>query len=205
VQVLPGDRILVAEYHGNRVTERDSTGKVLWEKEIAGPLMAQRLPNGHTFVATDSELVEFDRADKEVFRIQRSGDKIMKALKLPTGEIACLTSDARILRLDTAGKEVHAFSISLGTRLFGGRIHMLPNGRVLVPHNNENKVVEYDAGGKQVWEVSVEQPVAAVRLPNGNTLVTSMLPQRGAVEFDPAGEEKWSYRASTRVTRAVRR
>jgi hypothetical protein len=205
VQALPGDRILVAEYHGNRVTERDHAGKVLWEKDIAGPLMAQRLPNGHTFVATDSELVEFDRADKEVFRIQRSGDKIMKALKLPTGEIACLTSDARILRLDTAGKEIHAFSISLGTRLFGGRIHMLPNGRVLVPHNNENKVVEYDASGKQVWEVNVEQPVAAVRLPNGNTLVTSMLPQRGAVEFNPQGEEQWSYRASTRVTRAVRR
>jgi HEAT repeat protein len=206
VQPLSGDRLLVAEYHGNRVTERDSTGKVLWEKAITGPLVAQRLPNGNTFIATDSELIEYDRADKEVLHITRNiGERVMKAFKLANGEIACLTSDARIVRLDASGKELHGFNISLGTRLYGGRIHMQPNGRVLVPHNNENKVVEYDAAGKQVWEVNVEQPVAATRLPNGNTLVTSMLPQRGAVEFDPQGHEVWTYRSTTRVTRAVRR
>jgi hypothetical protein len=45
----------------------------------------------------------------------------------------------------------------------------------------------------------------ATRLPNGNTLVTSMSPQRGAVELDPAGKEVWSYKADSRVTRAYRR
>lgn len=207
VQPLPGDRLLVAEYHGNRVTERDvKTGEVKWQKEITGPLVAQRLPNGNTFVATDTELIEFDRADKEALHITRTtGERIMKAMKLLNGEIACLTSDMRILRLDAAGKELSGFQVSLGTRLYGGRIHMLPDGRVLVPHNSENKVVEYDSKGKQVWEVNVEQPVAATRLPNGNTLVTTMLPQRGAVEFDPQGQEIWSYRSTTRVTRAVRR
>jgi hypothetical protein len=206
VQPLSGDRLLVAEYHGNRVTERDTSGKILWEKSITGPLVAQRLPNGNTFIATDTELIEVDRADKEVIHITKEGgQRIMKAFKLANGEIACLTSDARIVRLDPTGKEVHGFQISLATRLYGGRIHMQPNGRVLIPHNNENKVVEYDASGKQVWEVTVEQPVAATRLPNGNTLVTTMLPQRGAVEFDPQGQEVWTYRSTTRVTRAVRR
>ena len=207
VQPLPGDRLLVAEYHGNRVTERDvKTGDVKWEKAITGPLVCQRLPNGNTFIATDTELIEYDRADKEVFHIvKNAGERIMKALKLANGEIAVLTSDTRIVRLDATGKELHSFAIALGTRLYGGRIHMLANGRVLIPHNNENKVVEYDPSGKQVWEVNVEQPVAATRLPNGNTLVTTMLPQRGAVEFDPQGHEVWTYRSTTRVTRAVRR
>jgi PQQ-like domain len=206
VQPLPGDRILVAEYHDNRVTERDTTGKILWRKEITGPLVAQRLPNGNTFIATDIDLVEFDRADKEVFHIvKNTGERIMKAFKLSNGEIAILTSDTRIVRLDTTGKELHSFTVALGTKLYGGRIHMLANGHVLIPHNNENKVVEYDAAGKQVWEVNVEQPVAATRLPNGNTLVTTMLPQRGAVEFNSQGETVWSYRSTTRVTRAVRR
>lgn len=207
VQPLAGDRMLVAEYHANVVTERDvKTGEVKWKKEITGPLVAQRLANGNTFVATDASLIEFDRTDKEVFHIvKNTGERVMKALKLANGEIAILTSDSRIVRVDVTGKELHSFNISLGTRLYGGRIHMLPNGRVLVPHNSENKVIEYDASGKQVWEVSVEQPVAATRLPNGNTLVTTMLPQRGAVEFDPQGHEVWSYRSTTRVTRAVRR
>ncbi len=207
VQPLGNDRLLVAEYHGNRVTERDvKTGEVRWEKAVTGPLVAQRLANGNTFIATDTELIEYDRADKEVFHIvKNAGERIMKAMKMPNGEIVVLTSDARIVRIDVRGKELSGFSISLGTRLYGGRIHMLANGHVLMPHNNENKVVEYNAAGKTIWEVNVEQPVAATRLPNGNTLVTTMLPQRGAVEFDPQGREQWSYRSTTRVTRAVRR
>lgn len=207
VQLVGEERVLVAEYHAGKVTERSvKTGEILWEKQVNGPLMAQRLPNGSTFVATDTQLLEFDAKDKETLNVSLpAGERIMKASKLPNGDIACLTSDARIVRLDPRGREINSFSISLATRLFGGRIHMQLNGRVLVPHNNENRVVEYDSRGRKVWEAEVEQPVAASRLPNGNTIVTTMLPQRGAVEFDRHGEEVWNYRHQTRVTRAYRR
>src|SRR5262249_22021030 len=33
-QLLPGDRVLVAEHHANRVTERSSKGQLLWEKGV---------------------------------------------------------------------------------------------------------------------------------------------------------------------------
>ena len=36
VQVLGPDRILVAEYNGQRVTERNRRGEVLWQKQVAG-------------------------------------------------------------------------------------------------------------------------------------------------------------------------
>src|SRR4030095_8790184 len=122
-------------------------------EDIAGPLVAHRLANGNTFIATDTDLVEYDRTDKEVFHVvKNAGERNMKAFKLANGEIAILTSDSRIVRVASTGKALHSFNISLGTRLYGGRIHMLPNGRVLVPHNSENKVVEYDSAGKQVWE-----------------------------------------------------
>jgi HEAT repeat protein len=206
VQYLPGDRLLIAEYHARRVTERNLKGEVLWEKEILGPLVAQRLPSGNTFIATDNRVFEVDRADKEVFAFSMAdGERIMKAVKLPNGEIACLTDASRVVRFDTTGKELFSYEVSLGMRLFGGRIYMLPSGRVLIPHNAENKVVEYDSRGKAVWEVSIEQPVAAVRLPNGNTLVTTMTPARGVVEFDRNGQEVWTYHTSSRITRALRR
>lgn len=202
-----GDRVLVAEYHAGRVTERlISTGEIKWEKRLVGPLVAQRLTNGHTFMATDSQFIETDQTGKDVLTINLpNGERNMKAMKLPSGEIACLTSEARVVRFDATGKELHSFTVSLGNRLFGGRIHMLPSGRVLIPHNGENKVVEYDANGKAVWEVQVDQPIAALRLPNGHTLITSMSPQRGTVEFDRHGQEVWSYSAGTRITRALRR
>lgn len=204
-QYLPGDHVLVAEYHASRVSERDLKGNIVWQKRIVGPLVGQRLANGHTFIATDSVLMEVDAKGNEVATATIPGERIMKAMKLPNGEIACLTTEAKMVRLDAAGKVLFSFNVPLTTKLFGGRVHMLPNGHVLVPHNGENKVVEYGGNGKAVWEVAVDQPVAATRLPNGNTLVTSMLPNQGAVELNRAGNVVWQYRANTRVTRALRR
>jgi hypothetical protein len=208
VQPLANGNVLVAEYHAGRVTERDRfRGEIKWEKAIGGPLMAQRLPNRNTFIATDSQCLEVDEKGNEVLSFTMPGtERLMKVTKLPNSEIVALTSEGRIIRMDEKGKELHSFDIDIGTKLFGGRLHVSPNGRVLVPHNSENKVVEYDAQGQSVWEVNVTQPVAATKLPNGHVLVTTMNPQTGAMEFDRMGREtEWNYRQNTRVTRALRR
>jgi len=48
-----GRPLLSAEHYGNRVTERDvHTSKVVWEYKIPRPVVAQRLSNGNTFIAT---------------------------------------------------------------------------------------------------------------------------------------------------------
>lgn len=208
VQFLANGNVLVAEYHANRVTERDRfKGEVKWQKEITGPLMAQRLPNRNTFMATDTMVLEVDEKGEEVYSFTMPvGERMMKVTKAPNGEIVAITSDSRVVRFDEKGKELGSFQINANARLFGGRIHVLANGRVLVPHHQENKVVEYDGTGQVVWEATVPQPVAAVRLPNGNTLVTTMQPQTGAMEFDRQGRETdWNFRHQTRVTRAIRR
>jgi hypothetical protein len=209
VQLLQGeDRILVAEHHGNRVTERDRRGKVLWEYRVPGPLAAQRLTNGNTFVTTRNRLFEVDKDGKEVWSYTRpAGDFFMKAVKLRNGDVACVTllGAARFVRLSPDGKdfkELRSFGVDLSTS--GGRIDVLPNGNVVVPEKDNNRVAEYDLNGRLVHELPVEEPVAAVRLPNGNTLVTSMTQHR-AVELTRDGREVWQYRADTRVTRAYRR
>jgi hypothetical protein len=207
LQMLPGDRLLVSEYHAGRVTERNFKGEVLWQHVVQNPLMAQRLPNGNTFISSDSQFIEIDRQGKEVFKHSLPNDeRIMKAAKLPNGDIVCMTDLTRVVRLDSKGNELKSFNIYLGKKLFGGRIHMLPSGNVLVPHNAEGKVVEYDINGKNVWQVHIDEPIAATRLANGNTLVTSMSPNNyRAVEYDQKGEVVWEYRSETRVTRAIRR
>jgi HEAT repeat protein len=203
-QILPGDHILVAENHANRITERNRRGEILWEKRVLQPLAAQRLPNGNTFIVTQAMLVEVDRAGKEVFSYSRPGDEaIMRGERLPNGDVACVTFQSRqFVRLDANGKEVQSFPVKVQTS--GGRIDVLPDGRVLVPEKDQNRIVEYDAQGKPVWEVPFQQPVAASRLSNGNTLVTSVNQNR-AVELDRTGKEVWEYKTNTRVTRAFRR
>jgi hypothetical protein len=120
---------------------------------------------------------------------------------------------SEFVQLDPAGRELQSFPVAVATS--GGRIDVLPNGRVLVPEKDRNRVAEYDRNGKAVWEVEFPQPVAAVRLPNGNTLVTSFNAENGiplpaarllpAVELDPTGNVVWHYGPQTRVTRAFRR
>jgi HEAT repeat protein len=207
-QWLPGNRILLAEHGANRVTERDLTGKVVWEKQFdrlaaeTGPLVAQRLPNGNTFIATNGQVIEVDKTGKEVWSYNRPLESIRKAQKLPNGDIALVTSSQRYVRVNPQLKDIHMFEADVRTN--GGRIDVLPNGNVIVPLKDSNRVVEYDPQGKTVWEVAIDEPVAAVRLPNGHTLITT-LNQNRAVEVDGIGKEIWEYKANTRVTRAWRR
>jgi HEAT repeat protein len=202
-QMLPGERVLVAENAANRVTERNLKGEVLWETKADAPLMAQRLPNGNTFIGTRTRLFEVTREGKEVFTYARpGGEMFMRAAKLRNGDIACVVAGSHFVRLDPAGKERQSFPVDIQT--YGGRIEVLPNGRVLVPQYGNNKVVEQDGQGKVVWEAEFAMPIIATRLPNGHTLITSFNQQR-AVEIDPNGKEVWEYKTETRVTRAWRR
>src|SRR5689334_2375837 len=72
-QVVGPDRILVVEYNAQCIGERKHNGDILWQKQLlnAGPLGAQRLRNGRTFLTCQSKLVEDDRDGREVFSINR--------------------------------------------------------------------------------------------------------------------------------------
>ncbi|HEV3235511.1 MAG TPA: HEAT repeat domain-containing protein, partial [Gemmataceae bacterium] len=202
-QMLPGERILVCEHNGNRVTERNRKNEVIWKHEVQEPIMAQRLPNGNTFIATRSELTEVTKDHKAIFSYTRpDGDMFMKAIKLRNGDVAYLVNQGKYVRMDTAGKELTTFPAAVQT--FGGRLEVLPNNHVLVPFLQANKVVEFDTKGKPVWEAAIDQPVAAVRLPNGHTLMTSMHQNR-AFEVNREGKQIWEFKAESRVTRAFRR
>jgi len=70
--------------------------------------------------------------------------------------------------------------------------HVRPTGTgtFLVPHMDLGKVVEYDGAGKPVWSVDAPSAWAAVRLKNGNTLISGN--QHGYVrEVNPKGLTVW--------------
>src|SRR5207247_1919842 len=75
IQALPNGNVLVAEYLASRVAERNRKGEIIWEKRIVGPLVGQRLGDGNTFIATDSLLIEVDRAGKSVMSITLPGER----------------------------------------------------------------------------------------------------------------------------------
>jgi HEAT repeat protein len=201
-QVLPGERVLVAEYSGQRVTERNLKGDVLWKKQLTSwPISAERLANGHTFIVCRNQLLEVDRSGRELLAINRPND-IMSARKLRDGQIVCVLNNRTVVRLDRSGKESKSFVVP---GVFTNANDILQNGHVLVPMAWQNRVAEYDGSGKEVWQASVMQAMSAHRLLNGHTLVGSQQHPTRLVELDRKGKEVWQHTSNTYVVRARRR
>jgi len=203
-QVLPGNRVLVAEHNLNRVTERDLKGTVLWEHRCNNqPVSLQRLANGNTFIATRSQLMEVDKSGKEVFSHNWPNGTILEAKKQKNGQYAFVTQNAEFIRIDKAGKQLKSTRVAQ-LQWYGCQIDILPNDHVLYPQYSSNKVTEYDGEGKVVWEANVQWPTSAFRLPNGNTLVACQQQQK-VFEINKAGKVVSEYKDTLHPMRAQRR
>jgi serine/threonine protein kinase/DNA-binding beta-propeller fold protein YncE len=219
-QVLPGERVLIAEAVGRRVTERDFGGNILWDvANLPGHLCnVQRLANGNTFIALHGSkgvLMEVDRAGKTVgkFEVAVDGPILVGARKLDNGKMIYLLSSglgaSACVWMDTTGKEIKRFIIpeTKGPRSglaqgggpgdsYAGNIDVTPEGHLVFVAQQENKIVEFDTDGKLVWQVKYAQALAvhATRLPNGNTLATSLdRTENAVVELDKEGKIVWHY------------
>jgi HEAT repeat protein len=205
-QILPGNRVLIAEYFGNRVTERDHTGKILWQApNLPGtPMNVQRLANGNTFIATYGApkkggcvLVEVDRASKTVATFNNVGNApyVRAAYKMADGRMICCVTPNSCVQLDATGKEIKRFQVPLGFLAgfqYFGNIDVSPKGHIIFVQN-ANTVVEYDPDGKLIWQTNVANANRATRLANGNTLVGVMA--GGVIELDQTGKTVWHYQS----------
>ena len=189
VEPLPRDRVLVCEYRGHKVTERDFTGKVHWEFAINFPLAVQRIPGGGCLIAGRREIVCVNR-DKTV-RFRFNKENISGAVRRPDKSIVIVTNVGICETVDENGATLSSFSIGRGLQILS--VQMLPGGRLLIPDYSDNRVVEYNAAGQQVWEAEFARPNAAVRFPNGKTLVSSRINSRIA-ELDAEGHVLREFR-----------
>ena len=73
------------------------------------------------------------------------------------------------------------------------RARYTAQGTYLVPFLNMNQVVEYDKDFKEIWRYDVNTPWAAIRLPNGNTLITNER-DISTLEVNPKGETVWELK-----------
>jgi HEAT repeat protein len=189
VQVIGNDRILVAEYSAQRVTERNRRGEIIWQKQTQNcfPVAAQRLRNGHTFIACPNKLLEVDRAGNEVFSINRPQHDVIMARRMRDGQIVLISQQQqKCIRLDATGKELKSFPLQFAWQT---GVDILPNGHVIIPATWVNKLTEYDTEGKTVVDLNVNQPWAATRMKNGNFLMAPQQWPSELVEMDASGKQ----------------
>ena len=75
------------------------------------------------------------------------------------------------------------------------RVRMTSSGTYLVPFLEMGRVVEYDKGFNEVWSYTINSPWAAVRLHNGDTLITDERDELTR-EVNRAGKTVWELRLS---------
>ncbi len=202
--VLPGNRVLIAECQGKRVTERDFKGNILWQKEGLGSKTcnAQRLSNGNTFIATDNELLEVDRSGRTLW--SRPFPNLHAAYKSPDGVITCLDGAGQCIRLSSDGRELKRFPSGRSqTNWHYSGIDVTANGRILISQVGVDRLLEVDTEGKSLWHAPAPGIITATRLPNGHVLVGSI--NQPLTELDQAGKVVWEYKAGMVVWRARRR
>lgn len=101
---------------------------------------------------------------------------------------------AKILIINTATntilKEVLIPTTSTGTHGQFRHVRLTDKGTVVVGHMGEGKVSEYTLDGKEIWSVAAQNVWSAIRLKNGNTLLSG--DSKGYTrEVDPAGNTVW--------------
>jgi hypothetical protein len=189
-QVLPGQRVLVAEEQTSRVVEYDLNGKNLWEKNINDgvqqPIVVQRGRDGHTFVGCRNFVMEFDRDGKRLYHINR-GEYLVGAAKFRDGTIATLSNQGHYTRFDSAGKEIKSYNVTVNNvRMNINYAVLLPNDHVLY-YSQQGKLVEATPEGKNVLDVTIQAWGYPCRLPNGHTLAPNMNTTQ-VTELDQAGK-----------------
>ena len=202
-QMLPGQRLLVAEQNLNRVSERDLKGKVLWEKQFGQPIFVRRLRNQQTLIGGRNQILLIDANGKDVFTRPVLNETILTVNALPNGHIAYFTFQGTYVLLDRTGKEIK--TINIGANVMNANsAEILPGDRVLAGWVNTNRVAEFDAKGKVVWEANVPFPMGVTRLSGGKTLVGSN--NGHLIELDAHGKVVAEWKElPLRVSRAYRR
>ena len=196
-QVLPGNRVLIAEQSAKRVTERDMKGNTLWEYVTSeDTINCQRLPNGNTWIGTRNNVMEIRPNKSVVYKHQLSAQYMHGVRRLANGNSIGITSGGVIYEMNPAGKLVRTIIVPHeGT---WGDVDALPSGNLLVANYGTGFVREVDQTGKTVREVKTGAATGVERQSNGQLLVGGGENTR---LIDWSGRESWSAKSNGSVRR----
>jgi hypothetical protein len=160
------------------------------------------LSNGNILFSRMAYAAEVTPQKKVVWRLDApTGTEIHTVQPIGLDKVLLVENGipARLLVLNkkTGAVEVdHAMPYSgEGVHAEFRRIRMTAKGTYLAPFLQMDKVVEYDKNFNEVWSYHIPTPWAAIRLHNGNTLITD---ERETLtrEVNPKGETVWEYNLS---------
>jgi HEAT repeat protein len=199
MQLLPGNRILLAEEEEQRVTERDLRGKIGWQIQNSRvfPRVCQRLANGNTFIVGPGapapvDVLEVTSKGAVVYEGELGDleegvileDKQIDGVeKLANGRIVYGFKKGLIHEIESlTGPKAKTVSVKDPKAEFP--LECLPGGHYLLRFSEG--IGEVDSTGRTVWQYPGGR--LATRLRNGNTLLEG---KDRLLEVDRAGKTVW--------------
>ncbi len=153
-------------------------GQVAWQHEAPLSNDLWQLPDGHLLFTIGKGVLELDAQGDTVF-CYRSDCHVFACQRLPNGNTFVGECErGRLLEVSPKGRVIRSVSILpkgvfADDMAFMRNARQLSNGHFLVAHYRGEKIVEYDAKGRAVWEINTPgRAHSVIRLPNGNTLVS---------------------------------
>lgn len=183
-------------------------GEEIWNSGKKGARDGYVLPNGNILICWGDEVREYNANKEVIFTFKKSAAKneLGTAVRLENGNTLITESgiEPRLMEVDGAGK----IQLSVPLLPETDNIHMqtrmarkLSNGNYLVPHLLAFSVKEYTPVGEVVKTFKTDLPelggraaenwpFTAIRLKNGNTLVT-LTHGNKVIELNASGEIIW--------------
>jgi outer membrane protein assembly factor BamB len=183
-----------------RVLMLSPQGEVTWAHTAGNVHDIWRLPNGNVLFA-DGNITEVTPDHRVVFEYKpenQKGGGAYSCQRLANGNtVVGENASGRVVEVDGNGRTVFSFTTRYDSKNEHHHMRMvrkLDNGNYLVCHSGDNLVREYRPDGSTAWEKKTKAlAFAAVRLPNGNTLVSTL----GQVtEYDADGGQVWEFAAT---------
>lgn len=183
-----------------RVLILSPQGDVTWEHKAGNVHDAWRLPNGNILFA-DGNITEVTPDHKVVFEYKpenQKGGGTYSCQRLANGNtVVGENASGRVVEVDKDGNVVLSFMTRYESKNDHHHMRMvrkLSSGNYLVCHSGDNLVREYRPDGTTAWEKKTKAlAFAAVRLANGNTLISSLAQ---ITEYDRDGNPVWEFAAT---------
>lgn len=190
-------------------------GKVIWTYSIgSGPEFDDiwMLSNGNILFTRMSYVALITPDKKELWRYNCNSSKGMDHTEVhacqPIGldrvmfVVSGLPPKLMIVNIKTGKVEVEQVLPSNQPATVGDihpqcrRARITAQGTYLIPFLNMGCVIEYDKNFKEIWKYKSNKPWAAIRLKNGNTLITD---EMDAItrEVNRKGETVWEFNCKT--------
>jgi len=189
---------LISEHAHDRIALLNERGEVVWEYSLPHPQDVWMLTNGNILTTYYQGVREITRNKEIVWEYKtKNPNEIPNCQPLPDGNVLIgIVGECRLIEVNRNGKIVHEIKLQTTEKNPHAQFRMCrktPEGTYLVPFTAEGAVREYNAQGAVIHEFPCEStPVAALRLPNGNTLISA---GQAITEYDSTDNIVWRMNA----------